>query len=41
MLRLIMSKFLAFLFFFVACVWATKPMESLTNYNVIMVHGAA
>jgi len=36
-----MPRFLVFLFFFVACAWAAKPMEPLTNYNVIMVHGAA
>jgi len=36
-----LPRFLVFLFFFVACAWVAKPMEPLTNYNVIMVHGAA
>jgi hypothetical protein len=35
-----MSRFLIFVFLFVATVWAAKPMEPLTNYNVILVHGA-
>jgi len=36
-----MPKSLLFLLFFAVCVWSAKPMEPLTNYNVIMVHGAA
>ncbi len=36
-----MSKYLTTLFFSVALAWSAKPMESLTNYNVIMIHGAA
>lgn len=41
MLRSIISRFLVCLFFSTACIWAAQPMEPLTNYNVIMVHGAA
>jgi len=36
-----MPKFLVYLLFFIASVWAAKPMESIKNYNVILVHGAA
>jgi hypothetical protein len=36
-----MPRFLILPLFFAACVFAAKPMEPLTNYNVIMVHGAA
>jgi len=36
-----MQKYLTILFFFAVSTWSAKPMESLTNYNVIMVHGAA
>jgi|GEM_PF-4300302 len=38
-----MLKHSLILFFFVAsvCTWATKPMESIENYNVILVHGVA
>jgi len=36
-----MSRFLTFLSFLSALAWATKPMESIKNYNVILVHGAA
>jgi len=36
-----MSKYLTLLFFSVVLAWSAKPMEPLTNYNVIMVHGAA
>jgi len=36
-----MLKFLSFLPFFAILAWSAKPMEPLTNYNVIMVHGAA
>jgi len=36
-----MLRFLKFLLFIVILAWAAKPMEPLTNYNVIMVHGAA
>ena len=37
-----MKKALVVLFFAVASVcWAvSKPMESITNYNVMMVHGS-
>jgi hypothetical protein len=36
-----MLKISLFLLFFAVYVWSAKPMEPLTNYNVIMVHGAA
>ncbi|GBU24917.1 hypothetical protein R83H12_01553 [Fibrobacteria bacterium R8-3-H12] len=36
-----MSRFLSFLLFFAVLAWSAKPMEPLTNYNVIMAHGAA
>ena len=36
-----MFKNLKYLILFSGLVLAAKPMESLTNYNVIMVHGAA
>jgi len=36
-----MVRFLTFLSFLIASVCATKPMESIKNYNVILVHGAA
>jgi len=36
-----MLRFLTFLSFFIASAWAAKPMESIKNYNVILVHGAA
>ncbi len=34
-------KYFLILFFSVALAWSAKPMEPLTNYNVIMIHGAA
>jgi hypothetical protein len=34
-------RIIIFLLLVVCLTWAAKPMESLTNYNVIMVHGAA
>jgi hypothetical protein len=36
-----MLRFLTFLLLSIVLSWAAKPMESLNNYNVIMVHGAA
>jgi len=36
-----MLRFLIPSFLFITLSWAAKPMEPLTNYNVIMVHGAA
>jgi hypothetical protein len=36
-----MLRFLTFLFLLATMAWAAKPMEPLTNYNVILVHGAA
>jgi len=34
-----MLKNLTLLFLCAALAWAAKPMESLANYNVILVHG--
>jgi hypothetical protein len=36
-----MPRFSAFALLFISLAWAAKPMEPLTNYNVILVHGAA
>jgi len=36
-----MLRFLIPSLLFIALSWAAKPMEPLTNYNVILVHGAA
>jgi len=36
-----MLKFLIPLLLSITLLWAAKPMEPLTNYNVIMIHGAA
>jgi len=35
-----MLKYLICLLSLVVVVWSAKPMEALTNYNVILVHGA-
>jgi hypothetical protein len=36
-----MLRFLMFLLLSMSLAWSAKPMEPLTNYNVILVHGAA
>jgi len=36
-----MLRFLTLLSFFIVSALAAKPMESIKNYNVILVHGAA
>jgi pimeloyl-ACP methyl ester carboxylesterase len=35
-----MLKKITFLFLCAALSWAAKPMEPITNYNVVLVHGA-